>query len=203
VQAARRRLLEAGDVERRRLERDLHDGAQQRLVGLGLLLRMTRARAEAGDAGVGSLLEEAEDGLRWALEDLRTLARGIHPAALSEGGLGPALRVLAARAPFPVAVECPGARLPEAVETAVWFVVSEALTNVAKHADASRAAVRVTIDGGRARVEVADDGRGGAVAGRGSGLGGLMERAAALGGVLTVADDPGGGTLLVAELPCA
>ncbi len=201
VQAARRRLLETGDAERRRLERDLHDGAQQRLVGLGLVLRMARSRA-ATDEDVAPLLEEAEEGLRLALDDLRNLARGIHPAALAEGGLSPALRVLASRAPFPVAVECPDERLPAAIETAIWFVVSEALTNVAKHAEASRATVRVALGDGRVRVEVADDGRGGAEAGAGSGLGGLMERVAALGGTLTVSGGAGGGTLLAAEFPC-
>ena len=202
VQAARRRLLETGDAERRRLERDLHDGAQQRLVGLGLLLHMARGRAEADPEGVAPLLREAEEGLRLALDDLRSLARGIHPAALAEGGLAPALRVLASRAPFPVAVHCPDDRLPLAIETAVWFVVSEALTNTAKHAEASRAEVRVTLDGARVRVEVTDDGRGGAAPAAGSGLAGLMERVAALGGTLTVADGPGGGTRLAAELPC-
>ncbi|MGE0025840.1 MAG: sensor histidine kinase [Thermoleophilia bacterium] len=201
VQAARRRLLEAGDAERRRLERDLHDGAQQRLVGLGLVLRLARSRA-AGDDAVAPLLDEAEDGLRHALDDLRRLARGIHPAALDEGGLAPALRALAARAPFPVTVDCPDRRLPAAVEIATWFVVSEALTNAAKHAEASSARVTLEIASGRARLVVADDGRGGADPAQGSGLAGLRERVAALEGTLTVADAPEGGTRLVAEFPC-
>ncbi|HTI33578.1 MAG TPA: ATP-binding protein, partial [Miltoncostaea sp.] len=154
------------------------------------------------DDAVAPLLAEAEDGLRHALDDLRNLARGIHPAALDEGGLAPALRALASRAPFPVTVECPDTRLPAAVEIATWFVVSEALTNAAKHAEASRARVTVRVGSGAARVEVADDGRGGADPAGGSGLAGLRERVAALDGALTVADAPGGGTRLVAEFPC-
>jgi PAS domain S-box-containing protein len=200
--ASRARLVQAADDARRRLERNLHDGAQQRLVSLSLALRLAQARLEKGDAdGADSVLGSAREELALALEELRELARGIHPAVLTERGLGPALEALAARAPLPVAVEAPAERLPEPVEAAAYFVVSEALANVAKYARATEATVRVARDDGRVVVEVRDDGIGGAEAGSGSGLRGLGDRVAALRGALHVDSPRGAGTVVRAEIP--
>jgi signal transduction histidine kinase len=201
LRASRARLVEAGDTARRRLERDLHDGAQARLVALGLLLGRARARA-AADPDLEELLARAVDELHTSLDELRELARGIHPAVLSDRGLEPALRSLVDRAPVPVAVDAPVGRLPEAVESAAYFVASEGLQNVAKYAHATCARVTVRRAGGRLRVEVADDGIGGADAGRGSGLRGLADRLAALDGTLAVDSHAGRGTRLRAEIPC-
>ena len=201
LRASRARLVQAGDAERRRLERDLHDGAQSRLVALSLLLRAARRRAD-GDAELAGLLDQAQDELQTSLGELRELARGIHPAVLSRHGLAPALDGLAARAPVPVTLEAGGAeRLPAPVESAAYFVVAEALVNVAKYAGATQASVRVARSGDRLTVDVADDGVGGADAERGSGLRGLADRVAALDGTLTVDSPVGGGTRLRAELP--
>ena len=161
--------MHAADAERRRLERNLHDGAQSRLVALALLLRAARTRAAKTDEGLAELLDQAQEELQTSLGELRELARGIHPAVLSERGLEPALHALAARAPVPVEVEVGAERLPEPVESAAYFVVSEALTNVAKYAEASHATVAVTRANGRVLVEVADDGVGGASADGGLG----------------------------------
>jgi signal transduction histidine kinase len=203
VRASRARIVAAGDAERRRLERDLHDGAQQRLLALGLALQL--ARSELGDqaSATDELLGEAEAELQVALVELRELARGIHPAILTDGGLAPALLTLAERAPVPVAVSALESRLPLAVETAAYFVVSEALANVAKHAHATRASVGVGIIGDRAVVVVEDDGVGGAQPEPGSGLGGLRDRVQSLGGMLRIDSEPGTGTTIRAELPCA
>jgi signal transduction histidine kinase len=201
LRASRARLVEAGDTARRRLERDLHDGAQARLVALGLLLGRARARATA-DPDLEGLLARAVDELHTSLDELRELARGIHPAVLSDRGLEPALRSLVDRAPVPVAVDAPVGRLPEAVESAAYFVASEGLQNVAKYAHATCARVTVRRAGGCVRVEVADDGIGGADAGRGSGLRGLADRLAALDGTLAVDSHAGRGTRLRAEIPC-
>ena len=201
LRASRARLVQAGDAERRRLERDLHDGAQSRLVALSLLLRAARKRAD-GDAELAGLLDQAQDELQTSLAELRELARGIHPAVLSRHGLAPALDGLAARAPVPVTLEAGDAeRLPAPVESAAYFVVAEALVNVAKYAGATQASVRVARAGDRLTVDVADDGVGGADAERGSGLRGLADRVAALDGTLTVDSPVGGGTRLRAELP--
>ena len=201
LQASRARLVAAGDAERRRLERDLHDGAQSRLVALSLLLRTARRRTGDDDELAG-LLDEAQEELRTSLAELRELARGIHPAVLSRHGLAPALDGLAARAPVPVTLEAGDAeRLPAPVESAAYFVVAEALVNVAKYAGATQASVRVARAGDRLTVDVADDGVGGADAARGSGLRGLADRLAALDGTLSVESPPGGGTRLRAELP--
>jgi signal transduction histidine kinase len=191
--------VEAGDAARRKLERDLHDGAQSRLVGLAMLLRSARGRA---DGELADMLDRAQDELQTSLGELRELARGIHPAVLSEHGLEPALQALATRAPVPVTVEAdaPG-RLPEPVETAAYFVVSEALTNVAKYARASEAHVVVRRDNGRVLVEVSDDGIGGADAAAGSGLRGLADRLAALDGSLRLDSPAGRGTRVHAEIP--
>jgi signal transduction histidine kinase/PAS domain-containing protein len=201
--SSRARLVSAGDKERRRLERNLHDGAQQRLVSVSVSLRLALAWLEkSGSDEVLELLSEANDELGFALEELRELARGIHPAALTERGLGPALASLADRAPVPVhLVGPPSERLPAQVEAAAYYVVSEALANVAKYAEASAVTVRVGRENGQAVVEVADDGVGGAKPGLGSGLNGLADRVEALDGQLRIASPPGEGTTIRAEIP--
>ena len=185
IRASRARIVEAADAARRQLERDLHDGAQQRLVGLSIssAARPGQARARIPRGGLDSLRGASEE-LSLALSELRELARGIHPAVLSDRGLEAALRGLASRSPVPVEVEAPSERLPEPVEAAAYFVVSEALANVAKYAQASSASVRVVQDGGRVVVEVSDDGVGGADPSAGSGLRGLADRVSALDGSL-------------------
>jgi signal transduction histidine kinase len=200
--ASRSRLVQAADAERRRLERDLHDGAQSRLVALALTLRLARTTvSERSDTA--ALLDTSIDELRQSLDELRDLARGIHPAVLSDRGLEPAVRALAARAPVPVELLGGAAgRLPAAVETAAYFVVSEALTNVSKYAHAAHATVRVERVDGQLLVEVSDDGVGGAEAADGSGLRGLSDRVAALSGTLEISSPPGRGTRLRAHLPC-
>jgi len=203
IRASRARIVEASDAERRRVERNLHDGAQQRLVVLSLVLRRARAQLP-GDAGpeLTRTLAEAAEQLKTALAELRQLARGIHPAILVEAGLLAALKALARESSVPVAlrVDLPG-RLPEPMEAAVYFVVSEALANVAKYADADGVEVSVGIAGEQLRVQVADDGRGGADPMSGSGLRGLADRVAALGGRLDVRSPIGAGTHVVATLP--
>jgi signal transduction histidine kinase len=201
---SRQRLLEAGLQERRRLERDLHDGAQQRLVSLSLQLGLLAGRLDGDPAGARELLDGARAEARAALEDLRELARGIHPAVLTDRGLAAALDALADRAPLPVEVEeVPDERLPGAVEAAAYFVVAESLTNVAKYAQASHAEVRVGRDDGVALIEVRDDGVGGADPEAGTGLRGLADRLAALDGRLEVESEPGRGTVVRARVPCA
>jgi signal transduction histidine kinase len=202
VQASRERIVAASDAERRRLERNLHDGAQQRLVALSLQLRMLQGQIHSDPATAEELVSTASDQLAQSLEELRELARGIHPAVLNHG-LAAALDSLAARSPVPatVAYEADGG-FPEAIELAAYFVASEALTNVAKYAQATAASVRVSREGRNAVIEVADDGVGGADEAGGSGLRGLADRVAALDGRLTVVSPPGTGTTVVAELPC-
>jgi signal transduction histidine kinase len=197
LRASRSRIVEAADAERRRLERDLHDGAQQRLLALGLALQLLR-----DGSGDHELLVQAEAELQTALRELRDLARGIHPTILSEQGLVPAVRSLGDRAPVPVRVVGDEERYPVAVETAIYFVVAEALANVAKHADADTAVVSFAREDGKLRVEVTDDGRGGAVARAGGGLQGLADRVAAAGGTFAIASKPGDGTTLHVEVPC-
>jgi signal transduction histidine kinase len=204
LRASRARIVEAGDAERRRLERDLHDGAQSRLVALKLLLSSARLRARRGGEDVDAMIGQAIDELDTSLSELRELARGIHPAVLTDRGLEPALQTLASRAPVPVTVDADeGERLPGAVESAAYFVVSEALANVAKYAQATQAAVAVHRANGLVTVDVTDDGIGGADAARGSGLRGLTDRVAALDGTLSLESPAGGGTHLHAEIPCA
>jgi PAS domain S-box-containing protein len=199
--ASRARLVEAGDAERRRLERNLHDGAQQRLVATSLTVRMAARRAN-GDPALKAMLDRAGDELALALEELRELARGLHPAVLTDHGLRAAIEAVADRAPLLVELEVAlEDRLPESAEAAVYFVVCEALTNVAKYARASQARVRVGRAEGLARVEVTDDGVGGADESGGSGLCGLRDRVEALGGHLTVTSPVGAGTAVRAELP--
>ena len=203
VRASRARLVEAGDAERRRLERDLHDGAQQRLVTLSLALGMARDRAAEADPELGSLIESASKEAREALTELRELARGIHPAVLTETGLTGAIQALVERSPVATTITAvPHERYPAAIEATAYFVVSEALANVAKHARADGAQVMIRKFPGRLLVEVSDDGAGGARSEGGSGLRGLADRVASVGGVLRVDSPPGGGTRLEADIPC-
>jgi signal transduction histidine kinase len=202
--ASRARIVTAGDVERRRLERNLHDGAQQRLVALSLALRLAQAKLDSDPAGARETLAAAGEELNLALAELRELARGLHPAVLSDRGLRPAIEMLAGRAPVPVEVEeVPGERLPEPVEAAAYYLIAEALTNVAKYAAASSVRVRVVASDSSVVVEVADDGAGGADPAGGTGLRGLADRVEALGGRLRVWSPAGGGTRIRAEIPCA
>jgi signal transduction histidine kinase len=202
--ASRARIVAAGDQARRRIERDLHDGTQQRLVSLVLELRAAEAAAAPESAELKAQLTRAVDGLTSALDELRDLSRGIHPAILSEGGLGPALKALGRRCAIPVEVhaEVPR-RLPEQVEAAAYFVASEALANAVKHASASVVEVAVQVADGTLRLAVRDDGVGGADPGRGSGLIGLVDRVEALGGTIAVTSPAGAGTALSMTLPVA
>ena len=201
--ASRARIVQAGDAARRRFERNLHDGAQQRLVTLSLTLRLAQARLHDEPAAAQELLEASSEELAAALEELRELARGLHPAILSDRGLGAALEALATRAPVPVALDhVPPERLPPPVEAAAYYVVAESLTNVAKYAEASTAHVSVVQQNGFAIVEVEDDGVGGVDITRGSGLRGLADRVEALDGRLTVSSEAGRGTRVRAEIPC-
>jgi signal transduction histidine kinase len=199
VEASQARFVEAADEARRRLARDLHDGAQQRLVLAALTLR--RAAAQARGTGAEPLVAEAFDQLQEGLAELRELARGIHPAVLSERGLAPALEGLVARTPVPVELRVTPQRLPPVLETAIYFTVAEALTNALKYAAASRLTVKVDVVRGSAVAEVADDGVGGARARAGSGLRGLADRLHALGGTLTVQSRRGRGTIVRARAP--
>ena len=186
---------------RRRIERDLHDGAQQRLVSLALSLRTLRPRLERDPEALREL-DDARDQLDQGLGELRELARGIHPSVLSDRGLEAALEGLAQRAPLPVELTaCPRGRLPDQVESAAYFVVAEALTNVAKYARASRARVNVTHENGGVLVEIADDGVGGADPSRGSGLRGLRDRLAAVDGALEIDSRRDRGTIVRATIP--
>ena len=201
LRASRARLVEAGDTERRRLERDLHDGAQSRLVALALKLTLARMKVEP-DSEAAELLDESSAELQASLNELRELARGLHPVVLTDRGLNAAVRILADRAPVPVeVVALPPERLPAPIELAVYFVVAEALTNVAKYAQASSATVSIAAAGARVTVEVTDDGRGGADMRAGSGLRGLSDRVAALDGTLGLHSPAGAGTRLHAEIP--
>jgi signal transduction histidine kinase len=201
--ASRARIVQASDAARRRLERNLHDGAQQRLVTLSLTLRLAQSKLADDPAGAREMLEASSSELALALEELRELARGLHPAILSDQGLGAALEALAARAPLPVELhDVPPDRLPPPVEAAAYYVVAETLTNVAKYARARSAHVTVSRQNGYAIVEVEDDGIGGADVSRGSGLRGLADRVEALDGRLVLTSEPGQGTRVRAEIPC-
>jgi signal transduction histidine kinase len=202
LRTSRARIVEAGTQERRRLERNLHDGAQQRLVALSLTMRLAQGKVHKDPARADELLGAAQEELKLALAELRELARGIHPAILSDRGLGAALEALAGRAPIAVHLaDLPADPLPEAIEAAAYFMVAEALTNVVKYAHATQATVRVSRYNGRAVVEVADDGIGGADPGRGSGLRGLADRVSALDGSMELDSPAGAGTRLRAEIP--
>ena len=199
--ASRARIVATTDQTRRRIERDLHDGAQQRLVSLALQLREAQAALPAASE-LAQRLEGAVAEVNGVLEELREIARGIHPAVLTEGGLRPALRALARRSAVPVSLDVQVAgRLPEPVEIAAYYAVSEALTNVAKYAHASAAEVEVAVGDGVLRVDVRDDGRGGADFGRGSGLLGLKDRVEALGGWISLQSAAGAGTIMQIALP--
>jgi signal transduction histidine kinase len=200
--ASRAELVAVGDAERRRFERNLHDGAQQRLVSVALELGMVGAKLEDEPEAARELLTSAQDDLAQGLEELRELARGLHPVLLTERGLGPALDALLSRAPVAVEIaELPERRLEAPVEAAAYYVVAEAITNVAKYAHASHATVSITRANGRAMVTVSDDGVGGADPAGGSGLRGLAARVEALGGRLDVDSPPDGGTRVRAEIP--
>jgi signal transduction histidine kinase len=200
--ALRARVAVTADETRRRIERDLHDGAQQRLVSLTLRLRAAQASMPPGLGELHAELGRVAAGLISVLDELREYARGIHPAILAERGLGPALKTLARRSAVPVRLEVrTAARLPERVEVAAYYVVSEALANAAKHARASAVCVDVEAADGVVRLSVSDDGVGGADPARGSGLAGLRDRLEAIGGTLIVRSRPGEGTRLTAELP--
>jgi PAS domain S-box-containing protein len=205
TRASRARMVRAADDARRRLERDLHDGAQQRLTTLGLILRSAQAHLDAGaDPALQRALDEAIAELKAGLSELRALARGLHPTILTDEGLLPALRALTGRSPVPVKLLGPPlGRLPRAVETAAYFVVAEALTNVAKHAATASVLVTVELADGTLIVEITDDGSGGATIDAGSGLRGLSDRIAALDGRVQLESSIGRGTRLRAELPCA
>ena len=203
VRASRARIVEATEEERRRIERNLHDGTQQRLVSISMTLGLADARVATDTAAAHGLIAEARTSLTAALEEVRELSQGIHPSILTERGLGEAVDELALRTHVPVAVDLRLAeRLPPPVEATAYYVISEALANVAKHAEASRAQVDVTLDEGRALIAISDDGRGGADAGRGSGLRGLRDRVEALGGRFTLESGLGSGTVIRAEIPC-
>jgi signal transduction histidine kinase len=202
LSSSRARIVDAGDRARRRLERDLHDGAQQRLVGLAISLRMARDRIDDDPEAARAMLEEAMGELKGTSEELRELARGIHPPVLSERGLVAALEALGGRSPMPVELTAsPGERLPRPVESAAYFVVAESLTNAVRYADASGAEVTLSRQNGSLEVEVRDDGRGGADPEGGSGLRGLSDRLAALEGSLEVVSPRGEGTVVRARIP--
>lgn len=200
--ASRARIVAAGDEARRRFERDLHDGAQQRLVSLGLKLRSAEASVPPDLGSVREQLAEIVDGLTGVFHDLQEISRGIHPAILSRGGLGPALRTLARRSSVPVELRLDvDQRLPDSVEVAAYYIVAESLTNAAKHAQAKEVLVVADTDGPNVRLSIRDDGIGGADSGRGSGLIGLRDRAEALGGHLQISSPIGSGTWLQATIP--
>jgi PAS domain S-box-containing protein len=202
LRASRVRIVQAADAARRKIERDLHDGAQQRLVALALDVKLARRQVEREPRSAAPLLERLGTELAEASAELRELARGIHPAVLTERGLGPAVTGLADRAPVPVEIlELPPGRLPNAAETTAYFTVAEALTNVAKYAQATRATVRLAAGDDTLVVEICDDGIGGADATAGSGLSGLNDRVGSCDGTLTVTSPPGEGTSVRAVLP--
>src|SRR5205814_2734045 len=207
VRRSRARIVEATDEERRRLERDLHDGAQQRLVSVSLALRRVQGRLTAvreRDAEAVGASDEAASELKQAIQELRELARGIHPAILTEAGLGAAITALADRSAVPATVRAiPDRRLSPAVEATAYFVVSEALANIAKHASATSVSIAASSTPTVLRIEVGDDGVGGADAANGTGIRGLQDRVAAIGGTLAIESPVGQGTLAIAEIPIA
>jgi signal transduction histidine kinase len=202
LEASRVRIITAADEARRRVERDLHDGAQQRIVALALEAQMLAESQAAQTAGLDAELRRLAVDLNGVLEELRTIASGLHPAALSHGGHAPALRTLARRSPVPVALEVrlPG-QVAESVEVAAYYLVAETLTNTTKHAEASRIDLTVELRGDRLWVCIRDDGIGGADPAYGSGLVGLKYRIEAFGGTMTLDSPSGEGTTLVAHLP--
>jgi signal transduction histidine kinase len=203
LESSRAGMVSAAAAERRRIERDLHDGAQQRLVGVAMTLGQARDQFADDPQRASALLAEAHAETKRALAELRDLARGLHPAVLTDHGLAAALTGVAARCPVPVTVDVEVGRRPSAeIETVAYFFVTEALTNIARHADATSARVEARRVGDRLRVEVSDDGRGGASEDAGSGLAGLRDRALAVDGTFAVRSAPGEGTTLRLDLPC-
>ena len=199
---ARQRIIAAADAERRRIERDLHDGAQQRMVAVAVTLGLAESRFESDPEGAFRLIGQAREEAQLAVKELRELARGIHPAVLSDRGLGAALEALAGRAPVPVEVSgVPEQPIAPDIEAAAYFVTAEALTNVAKYANASTASVTLTLDNGCLRICVADDGVGGADPSTGTGLRGLRDRVDALDGRLEIDSPLGAGTTITVEMP--
>ncbi len=203
LETSRAAAVDSAEAERRRIERDLHDGAQQRLVALAMGLGTAKERLEQDPEAGRQLVADAHEEAKAALAEIRDLVRGIHPVILEDRGLDAALSAVVARSPVPVtlSVDVP-TRPPPAVESAAYFVVSEALANVAHHAEATKAAVTIVRAGERLVVEVRDDGKGGAVPGQGTGLAGLRDRITALGGSFHVVSPEGGPTTLLAEIPC-
>jgi signal transduction histidine kinase len=202
LRTARERIIAAADEERRRIERDLHDGAQQRMVAVAVTLGLAEAQFDSDPPRAARLIAQAREEAQLAVKELRELARGIHPALLSDRGLGPALEALASRAPIPVEVSgVPSTPLRPAVEAAAYFVTAEALTNVAKYAHASEAFVELDIEGDCLQVQIRDDGVGGADPTSGTGLRGLCDRVEALDGRFEVESPPGDGTTVFVELP--
>jgi signal transduction histidine kinase len=201
VEASRARIVSASYAERRRIERDLHDGAQQRLVSVGLALRHAQHELGSGSNGIPGQLDGAVAEIELAIEELRELASGVRPTQL-DGGLAPALRELAARAPLAVEIETSSERFPRDLEAAGYFIASEGLTNAVKHAGASRVRMRAQRIDGVLVIEVSDDGVGGAASSRGSGLRGLSDRVEAHGGTFQLESIEGRGTRIIAELPC-
>ncbi|MEU4323613.1 sensor histidine kinase [Nonomuraea dietziae] len=201
VVASRARLVDAFDVERRRIERDLHDGAQQRLVALSMRLGLAKLDLPPGSPAAEQVASAHEEA-RQALVELRELIRGVHPQVLTDRGLAAAIGEVASRSPIPVEVETVLERLPEPVETAAYYVVSEALANVARHSGASRAWIRASRASGALLVEIGDDGAGGADPAKGSGLTGLADRLAVVGGRLSLSSPAGGPTTMRVEIPC-
>jgi signal transduction histidine kinase len=201
LRSSRARIVRAGDDQRRKLERNLHDGAQQRLVSLALQLRLAKAQLNTNLEGAATSLQAATDELDLALEELRELARGLHPGALTQHGLPNAVAVLGGRLPIDVQIDAPEERFPDNVEATAYYIISEALTNVVKHARANCANVKIRRDGDVLRLQVTDDGRGGADPAAGSGILGLRDRAEASAGTLFVVSPPGKGTTVTAQLP--
>jgi signal transduction histidine kinase len=202
--ASRARVIAAADESRRRIERDLHDGAQQRLITLTAALRRVDAKLPQGADELRADLARVAEGLTAAGDELRELSRGIHPSILTEGGLSPALKALGRRSPVRVKLDMGFEhRLPDHVEVAVYYTVSEALTNTSKHADATRVWVSLRLDHGTLRLSIRDDGVGGADSRRGSGLTGLRDRIEALGGRIKIESPSGNGTLIEVEIPVA
>jgi signal transduction histidine kinase len=200
--ASRTRIVAAADDARRRIERDLHDGAQQRLISLGLEMRTAEASLPPEMHSFKEQISHLVTGLTGVSADLQEISRGIHPAILSRGGLGPALKTLARRSAVPVQLDVGvDRRLPDSVEVAAYYVVAEALTNAAKHAQASEMTVRVEADGATLHLLIRDDGLGGADTAKGSGLTGLVDRVEALGGQMTITSQPGSGTSLAVKIP--
>ncbi|HET8755168.1 MAG TPA: sensor histidine kinase [Solirubrobacteraceae bacterium] len=202
LRTSRERILAAADAERRRIERDLHDGAQQRMVAVAVTLGLAQAQLQNNPEAAAQLIEQARGEAQLAVKELRELARGIHPAVLSDHGLAAALDALAARAPVPVEVTgVPENPLPRPVEAAVYFVTAEALTNIAKYAKADAASVNLAIDDGHVLLQITDDGVGGADTSGGTGLSGLCDRVEALDGTIDIESPAGGGTAVRVQIP--